>query len=217
MASSGNLSALRNVPKVSRGSFPDGNNRRSVAALMDCQRYLAQVSEFLDGRATPELSGEMEAHRSECDRCREYTGTLEEGGALFRSLTPLEVPADFRSRLDHRIFHLEDGASIARHSMGSGATMVSVVTVAALVTLSAWAPSVHLGDPNIELPAVVVEPPAPSFLPTPAHPSFPRNMAIFSTTEFQEGIWGDSHDLLREYSPILDRRRGQAHARIGIQ
>ncbi len=185
---------------------------------MDCQQYLARFSDALDGGAAPELCSEMENHRAVCVRCRHYSNTLDAGRRLLRSLPTLDVPPDFRSRLDHRIFHLEDGPAIARQSLSSGATMVSVVTVAVLVTLSAWAPSFSFKAPNLDLPAVVVgDPPPASFSSTLPHPTFPRNLAIFSTTEFQDGIWGDSHDLLREYSPILDRRREQAQARIGIE
>jgi hypothetical protein len=120
--------------------------------------------------------------------------------------------------LDHRIFHLEDGASIARQSLGSGATLVSVIAIAVLVSLSAWAPGVDRPTPTVLLPEVVVAaPPAPVFTPSPASPTFSRNLSLFSTTEFRDGIWGDSHDLLREYSPILDRRREQALVRVGIE
>jgi hypothetical protein len=185
---------------------------------MDCQQYLALVSEFLDGRAEAGVSKEMEAHRLACERCHRYSKTLEAGGDLLRALPTLDVPPDFRPRLDHRIFHLEDGASIARESTGTGATTVSVLAVAVLVALSAWAPAVNVVGQGVQLPPVVVaEPPAASFTPAGANPTFARDLSLFETTEFQDGIWGDSHDLLREYSPILERRRNQALIRVGIE
>jgi hypothetical protein len=184
---------------------------------MDCHRYLAQFSEFYDGRAEVGVSQEMEAHRSACERCRRYSDTLEVGGDLLRALPTLDVPPDFRPRLDHRIFHLEDGVSIAREALGTGATTVSVLIVAVLVAFSAWAPAVKVMNPVVELPVVVAKPPAASFTPARTNPTFPRNLSLFTTTEFQHGIWGDSHDLLREYSPILERRRNQALIRAGIE
>ena len=185
---------------------------------MDCQQYLSQFSEFFDGGAEAGVSEEMEAHRSACERCRRYADTLEAGGDLLRALPTLDVSPDFRPRLDHRIFHLEDGAFIARESMGTGATTVSVLGVAVLVALSAWAPAVNFVGRAVELPAVVVaEPPAASFTLTRNNPTFPRNISLFETTEFQDGIWGDSHGLLREYSPILERRRNQALIRAGVE
>ncbi len=185
---------------------------------MDCQRYLAQFSEFFDGGAEAGVSKEMEAHRSACERCERYSDTLKAGGNLLRALPTLDVPPDFRPRLDHRIFHLEDGASIARESMGTGATTVSVLAVAVLVALSAWAPAVNVVDRAVELPAVVAaEPSSDSFTPARTKPTFARNLSFFGTTEFQDGIWGDSHGLLREYSPILERRRNRALIRVGIE
>lgn len=185
---------------------------------MDCPQFLVQFSEFLDGRAEAQVSEEMEAHRSSCGRCRRYLRTIETGREVLRSLPALEVPPDFRPRLDHIIFHLEDGTAIARQSLGSGATMIAVLAVAALVVVSAWAPGVNRGDPSFELPPVLVaEPPPASFTPAAGTPTFSRNLSIFTTTEFRDGIWDDSHDLLREYSPILDRRRDQLLSRVGIE
>ncbi|TFH66138.1 MAG: hypothetical protein E4G90_05105 [Gemmatimonadales bacterium] len=192
--------------------------RRSGLKLMDCQVYLAQFSEFFDGRAELGVSKEMEAHRSACERCRRYSEIVMAGGNLLRALPPMDLPGDFRPRLDHRIFHVEDGTSIAKESMGTGATTVSVLAVAVLVALSAWAPAVNFAEPAVELPAVVVaRRPASPFTPARTGPTFPGNLSLFRTTEFQDGIWGDSHELLREYSSILERRRNQALIRVGIE
>ncbi|MBT8397158.1 MAG: hypothetical protein HKO65_04310 [Gemmatimonadetes bacterium] len=185
---------------------------------MDCQKYLARYSEFVDGRVEEAVFKEMNAHRHECERCARYSSTFEAGRKLLQKLDPLDVPPDFRSRLDHRIFHIEDGAPLASSALGSGATLASVLTVAALLAVSAWAPMVGGEQPVVELPAVVVaDPPAASFTPTRANPTFPGTRSFFTTTEFQDGIWGDSHDLLREYSPVLDHRRSQTVVRVGIE
>jgi hypothetical protein len=92
------------------------------------------------------------------------------------------------------------------------------MSVAALIAVAAWAPTIGQPAPTLELPAVVVAaPPAASFTPAQASPTFPRNLSIFTTTEFQDGIWGDPHNLLREYSPILEHRRSQPLIRVGIE
>ena len=185
---------------------------------MDCQKFLDHYSEFIDGRGQEETFREMEAHRYECERCRSYSRTFEAGRELLQELNTLDVPSDFRPRLDHRIFHLEDGASLARPSLGSGATMASVLAVAVLLAFSAWAPAVGDVEPLVELPALVVaSPPGASFTPARTAPTFPATRSLFTTTEFQDGIWGDSHDLLREYSPVLDHRRSQPVVRVGIE
>ena len=185
---------------------------------MDCQEYLLRASDHLDGRTAADESEQIETHRSSCGRCRRSSETLEAGRSLLQSLPDLEVPSDFRARLNHRIFHLEDGAHIARESSGSGATLASVFAMAVVLAVTAWAPAIGSQSPAVELPAVVVaSPPASSFTPVPFAPTFPRDLSIFSTTEFQDGIWGDSHNLLREYAPILDRRRDLPIVRVGIE
>ncbi len=183
---------------------------------MDCQQFLARFSDYLDGRIEEGGVLEMERHQSGCDRCRKYARTLQSGIELLRALPPLDLPADFRPRLGHRLFHFEDGSP--RSSRGSGATMVSVLSVAALIAAAAWAPTIGQPDPTLELPALVVAaPPAASFTPAQGSPTFPRNLSIFTTTEFRDGIWGDSHSLLREYSPVLEHRRSQPLIRVGIE
>ena len=185
---------------------------------MDCKEYLARFSEFYDNRAEPGASREMEAHRAGCSGCRKYSKTLESGTEILRALPPLEIPVDFRPRLDHRIYHLEDGASIARESLGTGATSVSVLAIAILVALSAWSPVMSVTAPAPELPpVVVVDPPPPTFTPGPTSPTFSRNLSLFSGTEYQNAVWGSSHEVLFEYSPIADRRRNQAAMRLGSQ
>ena len=185
---------------------------------MECKEFLARFSDYVDGRAEAGVARAIEAHRDTCQQCRHYSTTLEAGRELLRSLPPLDVPEDFRPRLHHRILHVEDGRSIQRQSSNSGATIASVLAVATLVATAAWAPVLGHGSPTVDLPPVVVEaPPEATFTPPRSTPTFPGNMSLFSTTEFQDGIWGDPHDLLREYSPILERRREQALIRVGIE
>lgn len=185
---------------------------------MECQQFLSRFSEFIDGRTGALVSRKMEAHREACEGCRRYAKTVEAGIKLLRDAPSPEFSPDFRARLDHMIFHVEDGASIARQSLGSGATLFSVLAVAVLVSISAWAPRVNQGETYLELPPILVaEPEDPHFTPRPPPPSFRRNLAIFTTAEFQDGIWGDPHEILREYSPILDGRRDSQQGRVGIE
>ena len=185
---------------------------------MDCKEYLARFSEFYDQRTDAAVSQEMEAHRAGCLGCGRYSETLESGTQILRALPPLEIAVDFRPRLDHRIYHLEDGASIARESLGTGATSVSVLAIAILVALSAWSPVVTVTTAAPELPAVVVaEPPTPAFTLGSTTPTFSKSLSLFSDPEFQDAVWGSSHQVLFEYSPISDRRRNQAAMRLGSQ
>jgi hypothetical protein len=185
---------------------------------MECSEYVAVSSEFRDGRTKRELSKKIEAHLSVCPRCRKYQHALEEGVGLLRTLPDLEVPADFRARLVHRIYHIEDGASIARESLGSGATTLSLFAVALLLAVAAWTPRTGVVRPSIELPPVVVAaPPPPSFTPTPRRSTFPRGPSVFTAAGFQDGPWGDTHRVLFEYSSLSERRRSAVLSRVGIQ
>lgn len=184
---------------------------------MDCQEYLARFSDYVDGRIEAQSLEEMKAHRRTCLRCGRYSRTLEVGTEMLRSSPSLEVPPDFRPRLDHRIFHVEDGSAIAKQSLGTGATTVSVLAVAILLALSAWAPAMNVASPTFEFPPLVAHAPRAIFTPPPSGPTFSRNASVFPTTEFQDGIWGNPHQLLREYSNLSERRRDHLLVRTGIQ
>jgi hypothetical protein len=185
---------------------------------MQCSEFLILSSEFRDGRSGGSLEGEWEAHLAACPRCRRYQDALEKGVDLLRSLPSLDVPDDFQPRLSHRIYHIEDGASIARETLGSGATTLSVVGVAVLLAFAAWTPRAGIVGPSLELPAVVVDtPPARSFTPGPRRSTFPRSSSFFTTADFQDGPWGDTHQVLFEYSSLSGRHRNPAISRMGVQ
>jgi hypothetical protein len=185
---------------------------------MECQEFLARFSDLVDGKAGADASRMLREHQRVCERCRRYAHTFEAGRDLLASMPPLDVPPDFRRRLQHRILHLQDGPSLSRESLGSGASPAWLLSVALLIAAAAWAPTLGIGTETVELPKVVVTGPAPgSFSAPPVDPTFHRNLSFFSTTEFQEGIWGDSHVILREYSPIMDRRRELSAMRVGIE
>ena len=185
---------------------------------MQCSEYLTRSSEFRDGRTDDKLTGEIEAHLAVCRQCRRYRNALDRGVELLRSLPSLEVPRDFRPRLSHRIFHLEDGAAIAKEAHGSGATTLSVMAVAILLSFIAWTPRPGAPRDTLDLPAIVVTgPPVGDFTPSPRRPTFTRSTSFFTTADFQDGPWGDTHRLLFEYSVLSERRRSPTVSRTGIQ
>ena len=185
---------------------------------MQCAEYLALSSEFRDGLTKDPQMGEIEAHLASCPDCRRYHLALKRGVDLLRSLPDLDVPDDFKPRLTHRIYHLEDGATISKETHGSGATTLSVMALAVLFAVIAWAPRAGADEPSVELPPVVVGgPPLRTFTPSPRKSTFPRIPSFFTTADFQDGPWGDTHQLLFEYSSLSERRRGPSLSRVGIQ
>jgi len=185
---------------------------------MKCSEYLSISSEFRDGRTQAGVATEIEAHLASCPVCHRHQAALREGVDLLRSLPDLDVPPDFKARLEHRIFHIEDGAIIAREAVGSGATTLAVVGVALLLALAAWAPRVGILEPALELPVVVVSAPPPrTFTPGPRRPTFPGGPSVFTTAGFQDGPWGDTHQILFNYSSLSERRRSSVLTGVGVQ
>jgi len=185
---------------------------------MQCSEFQVLSFEARDGRIDGNREGELEIHLAACPRCRRFQDALEKGVELLRSLPSLDVPDDFRPRLSHRIYHIEDGASIARETLGSGATTLSVVGVAILLAFAAWTPRTGIGGTSLELPAVVVDqPPTRSFTPSHRRPTFPRRPSFFTTADFQDGPWGDAHRVLFQYSSLSGRYRNPSLSRMGIQ
>jgi anti-sigma factor RsiW len=185
---------------------------------MECPEFLACSTEWLDKQIPEGEDREMEDHLAGCAECRQYQSTLSRGLKLLRAMPPLEVPSDFHPRLTHRIFHVEDDAEIARESLGSGATTVAVMAVAALMALAAWTPMMGTSPVAVELPAIVVlRPPASSFTPRHRARTFSRQPSLFTTADYRDGIWGDTHQTLFEYSTLSHRRRGRVLSAVGLQ
>jgi anti-sigma factor RsiW len=184
---------------------------------MKCSEFLARFSEYYDGGDSAGGASDLEAHLASCPRCQQYRWTVEEGIRLARELPSIDVPRDFRARLTHRIYHVEDGEAIARERLGSGTTTLAILAVAAFIALAAWTPLLDHRT-SVELPALVVSaPPGSSVAPAPAPPTFSRSLSAFTSSEFQEGIWGDPHQLLFRYSTVSERRVGPFWARTGLQ
>lgn len=185
---------------------------------MECSELLARASEWLDEQLPEVEVRRLESHLSYCSRCREYHSSLIQSLELVRSLPELEISSDFRHRLTHRIYHVEDGASIARESLGSGVTTLAVLAVAALMAFVAWTPRARTSETTVELPAIVVaRPRVPNFNPRPGIPTLVRRPSIFSTVDFQDGLWGEAHQTLFRYSSLSERRREQPTSRVGLQ
>lgn len=172
---------------------------------MNCSEFMARFSDFYDRGADCE-DGEMcEAHLASCASCRRYEEVVRGGVNLLRSLTDAEIPEDFHLRLQHRLFHIDEEQAIARGgSSASGTTTVTALAMAVLIVLVAWSPSMLAGDPEFQLPAIVINEPAPRTAPRlmPAPVLQPRNSGLQD-----RALWNHSHSLLFEYSPLSDRNR----------
>jgi hypothetical protein len=117
---------------------------------------------------------------------------------------------DFRPRLQHRLYHVDEEASLRRHA-SSGTTALAVAGIAVLLTAVAWSPSLRPSAPVVELAPIVVSSPPPRAVARP--------LLRFTDLGFQTGrgqvkgsmdLWGDAHALLFQYSRLSQRYRQSA-------
>lgn len=128
---------------------------------MNCSDFLARFSEFYDG--DPDLA-DREAYREHvehCPRCAHYTKVVREGGRELRSLPEARLRGDFRPRLQHRIYHMEDEERLSPGSASSATPAAAVALVAVILAVVAWYPVLQQDEPAVDMPVIVVhEPPA---------------------------------------------------------
>jgi anti-sigma factor (TIGR02949 family) len=73
-----------------------------------CNHYLPELSEYLDGELSPELCSELERHMAECDRCRIVVDTTRKTIELYQTTTNSQkAPSEVKERLYKRL-NLED-------------------------------------------------------------------------------------------------------------
>ncbi len=73
----------------------------------DCQRYLGNLSDYIDGTLSEELCREIEAHMADCENCRVVVNTLSKTITLYRRLPEPEMPNAVRNRL-YKVLNLDD-------------------------------------------------------------------------------------------------------------
>lgn len=192
------------------GPKAPGSNSISPAS-MNCSDLVAQLTDYLDGR-TSEAEGEaIEAHLAGCSSCVRYKNVVEHGPELLRSLPAPELREDFRPRLKHRLYHVDDERVLAAHA-ASGTPALTVVGIAILLTTVAWSPTLFSGAPSVELPPIVVNR-EPTRLPVqPANGTPPGTFSSKSDDgDLDEGLWANT--LLYDYSPLSRRYDQRARGR----
>ncbi|WP_425154217.1 anti-sigma factor family protein [Candidatus Palauibacter sp.] len=185
---------------------------------MVCEEFIEGHTEYRDGVLPTGEIARFDAHMDDCASCRGYDSVLERGLAMWRALPPVETSPDFRPRLQHRLFHVEDAAKLPfRAHVGRAAAIV--VASAALFSLgvSNRTQPVRI---DLGLPPVTVEPPAPAvaesqrslfndgpYIPdrflVPFAPALDDAGGLFSSSYDMTIVAGDSTPLPAE------RRSGQ--------
>lgn len=189
---------------------------------MDCSEFMTRFSDYYDRRSDDRLAEEMESHLASCGSCRRYHGVVTRGGQLLRALPRPTPRHDFRPRLQHRIYHVEDEAALGR-SASSGTTGTTALVMAVLLTMAAWTPVVTDGPPSAPVPFTplssdAVDPPSPEPAATTLQPAFAGPGALFQEPPARPAesglvtrkLWVDSHSLLYEYSTLSEKYRQAA-------
>lgn len=101
-----------------------------------CRTYLEDHAAYVDEFLNDDEAAEHEAHAAVCPSCARYARVLGRGLALVHAIPDIEPSAHFEHRLQHRIFHIEDAASLDRAAGRSAAGLAA----AAMIALIAWSP-----------------------------------------------------------------------------
>jgi len=173
---------------------------------MSCSEFLERFSDYLDGLRDADFRHDAERHLGSCPSCRRYLEVLEQGRELLASFPRLSVSEDFYPRLQHRIYHIDDGRALSRAS-GSRTTAATIVGIAVVFAVAAWSPLLKAGQPEVELTPIVVSHPTVAT----ARAGLPPSVYFFSggaeTRASLESLWERSHLLFYEHSPLSERYR----------
>jgi hypothetical protein len=121
------------------------------------------------------------------------------------------VSRDFFPRLQHRIYHLEDGPALTRReTAGSATTTTTALAIAMLIAAAAWSPAL-VRAPEVALEPIVVTEPEPRVVGVRA-PGYREQLALeaAAASVMHRGLWDDPM-LLTRYSPLTaDRARSRS-------
>ena len=181
----------------------------AVSTLMNCSDIVACFTEYLDGSMPESEVAVIDEHLATCATCVRYRNVLEHGAELLRALPEPELREDFRPRLQHRLYHVDDERVLSAHAT-SGTPAMTVVGIALLLTAAAWAPTLQNGAPLVELDPIVVDrAPRASLRPVSSSP-----LGTFSSktpADLDDGLWENT--LLYDYSPLSQRYGQRMRAR----
>ena len=172
---------------------------------MTCTDFLDGFSDYLDGAVPGPRGSEFESHLESCEECARYARVLKEGLGILGGLE-LDVPSDFRDRLERRIALDADDARSGFGPLGSAVTTRTVGAVTVLLAIAAWSPTV-LGTPATNTTTT-----AGSAIETTLDPLAAGQLSAPLPEATQ--LWSYPNALMYEYSslgrsnrPTVDRDR----------
>lgn len=124
---------------------------------MECKDFLEGYSAYRDGLVDEAQREAFRTHAERCDSCARYDRVVRKGTDVLRDLPQVDPPSDFLARLQHRIYHIEDGIPLSSAFEGGSAAVLAVAAVGLLAL--AWMPFAVQAPVEVELPAVAVDAP----------------------------------------------------------
>ena len=125
--------------------------------MMVCQEFIDSYTEYVDGLLSDDDHARFEKHLVDCDSCQRYERVLTRGLSLWRGLPVAATSPDFRPRLQHRLYHVEDAGKLSVRQQLGKAALVAVALVGLLAV--AWMSFATRMSYEVELPAVAVQAP----------------------------------------------------------
>lgn len=166
-----------------------------------CDEFRAGHVEYMDGLLGSARADAWSRHARACLPCARYDRTVRRACAAARAMPSVSASDEFRPRLQHRLFHVQDDASLSRRD-SRGHVAVSVA-LAGLMTALAWSPLLVDEPAAVELPPVQAQAPLPSA--AGALSAGPVRVNLFSSQAALPGAWLNGRPLPSHFHVGQDR------------
>jgi anti-sigma factor RsiW len=185
---------------------------------MTCSNFIEGFSDYVDGVAAPSAMEAARRHLDVCPSCRRYEAVYLRGRSLLRASEPVRVGERFRSRLQHRLFHVDDERALAR-SRSAPSALALLAGFVTLLAAAAWSPGLFEAEPEVQLTPIVVN--RPAYRPLGLRAPFANLLPARTPAAFDlrgADLWSQSSTLLFRYAPIHARyQTGGELVRAGLQ
>ena len=78
---------------------------------MKCQKYIALMSEYLEGEMKPDIRSLWEKHFDSCGECHDFFHSFKSSVELINYLKKEKCPDKIKARLEHMIVEMAEQKS----------------------------------------------------------------------------------------------------------
>lgn len=185
---------------------------------MLCREFLERFSDYRDGLLSCEVRKAFEEHSASCCACGRYSAVVERGTQVLRNDDGVRVAGDFRARLQHSIYSLEEDRR-RRSVPKSGTGAMAIAAIAAVAAVLLVSPELPVASRGVELAPIVARAPVSTgwdaTIPVSpsASPVAESGVAPLQSAE----LWTQSNELLYRYSSLYSRHREPGVLRAGLR